>query len=378
MRTSGCPPVSLVVHVVFGGQFPDGREVVAAHLAAEQGRQLAARIVVVGVGPPAMHGRLSRRITDYRAVESGSRGTQCLAALGATRQVLAGAGGRSLLHAHGLRALAVAGVLHPRRGLGTVYTAHGAGGTRPQRSARALLERALCRRVDQVIVCSQHLAFGLGRVSQHATHVVLNGAPSLGPVTPDDRAYARALLGVHDADPVIGIVGRLAPEKRHDVFLAAGADLVHRFPRAQLLVVGDGPDRRRLTRLARTHGLARHVRFLGHVDDVLPVYRSLDLLLHTSDVEGTPLAVVEAMSAGVPVVATAVGGVPALVRDGIDGLLVPRREPIALAAAATTVLADAGVRAGMQEALARRGEGPSSASRMCREVSRVYDAAVGS
>ncbi|MGH2454263.1 MAG: glycosyltransferase [bacterium] len=143
---------------------------------------------------------------------------------------------------------------------------------------------------------------------------------------------------VGDALSVLGMVARLAPEKDHDTLLDALVLVRGRHPGARLLLAGDGPERRRLEERARTLGLATAVTFLGHVADVRQVFGELDLYVHSSRVEGLPVALLEAMASRLPVVAGRVGGTEEVVISGGTGLLVAPRDPAALAGAVSWML----------------------------------------
>jgi len=158
------------------------------------------------------------------------------------------------------------------------------------------------------------------------------------------------------------MVGRLAPPQRPDLALRALATVRTRIPEAELLVVGDGLLRPDAERLASDLGLGGAVRFLGHRDDVPELLAEAECALLASDYEGCPLAVVEALAAGVPVVATDAGGIRELVQDGHTGAVAPP-EADALAAALESVLADP-ARAAEQGAEGRR----EAASRLSLET----------
>jgi len=149
------------------------------------------------------------------------------------------------------------------------------------------------------------------------------------------------------AEVVLGCVGRLVPEKGHDLVLRA----VHRLraggAQVQLHVVGDGALRGALEARARSLGIDDSVRFFGFRSDVAQVLRSMDILVSASSNEGLPLAVIEAMASGLPVVATRVGGVPELVEDGRNGLLVPPGVSGALACAIEKLVRRPDLRAAM-------------------------------
>lgn len=150
----------------------------------------------------------------------------------------------------------------------------------------------------------------------------------------------RAELGLSHDTPIIGAVGGLRPEKAFDVLLDAHSQLRERGRRAHLVIAGDGPHRTELERRMERLGLARHVHLLGHRTDIDAILRRVDVGVMSSDWEGMPLFVFECMAAGVPLVATAVGGLPDMVSGEETGLLVPPRDPSALANAIERVLAD--------------------------------------
>ena len=128
-------------------------------------------------------------------------------------------------------------------------------------------------------------------------------------------------------------VANLRPEKSHETLLAAAAELLRDRPYLEFQIVGDGPRRHELEQLARDRNLAPHVTFLGHREDVPALLRAADVFVLPSRSEAFPNSAIEAMAAGLPVVASAVGGLLNLVEDGHTGLLVPPRDPEALVAA---------------------------------------------
>jgi glycosyltransferase involved in cell wall biosynthesis len=151
---------------------------------------------------------------------------------------------------------------------------------------------------------------------------------------------ARVELGIGADVPVIGAVGLLRPQKAYHVLLRATSLLVERWPQLQVLIVGDGPERGALEQLTVGLGLERTVRFLGLRSDVPDILGAFDIAVCCSDFEGSPLSVLEYMDAGLPVVATRVGGLPDLIEPGVHGLLVAPGDPPALAGALGELLAD--------------------------------------
>lgn len=157
---------------------------------------------------------------------------------------------------------------------------------------------------------------------------------------PRDGHASRLALGLSPARPVAVVPARLAPRKGHVDLIAAWPAVQSRAPGAVALFAGDGPLRAPLEAMAESAGLAGAVKVLGHVDDMPALLAAADAAVLPSRLEGVPLALLEAMAAGLPVVATRVGGVTEAVEDGVTGLLVAPRDPGALGLAVGEVLAE--------------------------------------
>lgn len=216
----------------------------------------------------------------------------------------------------------------------------------PLNGALAAAERTLAGVTDALISVSsavrdELLDIGIGRPSQwHVIPVGLDLQQFLDLASPPEaerKHRSRHQLGLPVPGPLIGIVGRLAPIKGHAVFIEAAARIAHSLPEAAFVVAGDGELRRKLETTARKE-LGDRVKFLGWVDDLPALYSALDVVVLTSRNEGTPVALIEAGAAAVPVVATGVGGVPEVVKEGATGLIVPPNDPGATAAAVLTLL----------------------------------------
>jgi glycosyltransferase involved in cell wall biosynthesis len=177
--------------------------------------------------------------------------------------------------------------------------------------------------------------------------------------------------------PLVGAVARLQPEKGIANFLKAAARVYPSCPEARFLVVGDGPLRGELLRLADRLGLRESVRFLGHRADARALIGRFDVLVVPSLTEGTPLIVLEAMAAGVPVIASAVGGIPDQVRHGGEGLLVPPDDTDALVDALLELLRDPDRARLLGEAGRSRANSEFSHAAMVRKIEVVYEAALG-
>jgi glycosyltransferase involved in cell wall biosynthesis len=183
------------------------------------------------------------------------------------------------------------------------------------------------------------MALGIGRPEQFVTipsGVDLAEARRAAPA----RAEIRRSLGLSPRTPLLGIISRLVPIKGITHLISAMPDILRRFPDTHLAVAGDGEERTVLEQQARDSGIAPHVHFLGFRADVAAVTAALDVFVLPSLNEGLGKVLVLAMALGVPVVATRVGGIPEVVKDGQQGLLVPPANPAALAGAITAILGD--------------------------------------
>ena len=184
------------------------------------------------------------------------------------------------------------------------------------------------------------------------------------------RAKARADLGVGPEERVVGIVGRLVPVKNHELMLDAFARLVRSDgPPWRLLVVGGGEDREaELRERARRLGIEGRVLWLGWRRDLPSLYPAMDVVALTSRDEGTPVALLEAIAAGIPVVARAVGGVPEVLEQGALGELVEVDDALAIAAgverAARRTLADE-----QRDRVVAR----FSSARLCADLAELYE-----
>jgi glycosyltransferase involved in cell wall biosynthesis len=159
--------------------------------------------------------------------------------------------------------------------------------------------------------------------------VTIHNGIALAP-RPGAGKAIRAELGLGSDDFVVATLSAMRPEKAHDVTLAAAERLVDRYPSLRLLVVGDGPGRDAVERAAA--GLGDRVVLAGYRPDVMETLDAVDVLVNPSRSDAFPSSLLEAMAAGVPVVASAVGGIPEIVDDGITGLLIdapPRAEAVA-------------------------------------------------
>jgi glycosyltransferase involved in cell wall biosynthesis len=255
-------------------------------------------------------------------------------------------GGFDVVHTH-MPAPAVAArlALPPRSGPALVHTEHNLWDRyrRPTRWANALTYR----RNRAVIAVSDGVAESIR--SHVPAEVIVHGADTTRVVSGDARAtaarVARDRLGLPPDARVVGNVGNFTAKKDHATLFRAIASLGSTPVPTRLVVVGIGPLVSELRGLAAELGIADRVVFAGSRDDVFDLLPAFDVFALSSRYEGLPIALLEAMASGVPPVATSVGGIPEVIADGRDGLLVPPGDPAALAAALDKLLADAGLRA---------------------------------
>lgn len=181
----------------------------------------------------------------------------------------------------------------------------------------------------------------------------------------------RAELGIGVDVPVVATIAIMRPQKALQILIEAFSLLPERLSNARLLLVGDGLSRPALQSRAAELGVQDRVHFLGIRDDPDAVWRASDVAAMSSDFEGTPLAVIEAMTHGIPLAATAVGGVAELLEHDVNALLVQPRDPPALARALTRLLDDPALRTRLA-AEARRGAQDYSLERLMKRTENMY------
>lgn len=243
-----------------------------------------------------------------------------------------------VFHSHGHRPDVVDAGVARRLSIPTVSTMHGffhAGDFKGRLSEQ--LQLAAFRRFEAVVAVSRALRDDLVAhgVSAERVTAIPNAWESAGEFM--SRAEARRALGIPEADVVVGWIGRVTRQKALEVAIASLGHLPD-IP-VSLSLIGDGEERSALEELARTSGLERRIRWHGSRDGARVFMRAFDVFLLCSRWEGTPIVLFEAMAAGVPIVATAVGGVPDVVST-VEAHLVPAGDPQGIAAAVRAVVAD--------------------------------------
>lgn len=257
----------------------------------------------------------------------------------------------AVVHTHGYRPDIVDAGAARRLGIPTVTTVHGFTGGDWKNRLYERLQRRAYQRFDAVVVVSRPLEEQLTRsgVARHRIHCVPNAWEAATP--PLDRAAARRALGEREDGFLIGWVGRLSAEKGPDVLLDALVYLAD-LP-VSVAVIGNGREQRSLAARARHLGVDRQIRWHGVVPGAAGCFTAFDVFLLSSRTEGTPMVLFEAMAAGVPIVATCVGGVPDVISSA-EATLVASDDSVALASAIRAIYRDpAGARARAHRARGR-------------------------
>jgi glycosyltransferase involved in cell wall biosynthesis len=239
-----------------------------------------------------------------------------------------------VLHTHGYRPDVLLGRLARKLRIPIVSTVHGfTGGDFKNRVYQELQRRAYLR-FDAVVAVSRPMAAELARrgISPERLHCVPNAWAETVPFV--DRMQARQALGIHPNDVTVGFIGRLGREKGPDTFIDALQRVRGEY---QAVVVGDGAMMAELVGRANQLGLDGTVRWAGAVDGAGRLIKALDMVVLSSRTEGTPMVLLEAMAAGVPIVATRVGGVPDVITDR-EAVLVAPDDPVGLGEAISHVL----------------------------------------
>lgn len=275
----------------------------------------------------------------------------------------------NVIHSHGRGALLYARLAAIfRTSLRHVHTVHRADGD--PLKAPAWIQRRIIRHVSALVavsVAARDAFLAPAVLSPSRVTVIPNGIDLSRFVPKSIRSCSPS------GAPVLGTVSHLTADKDQATALRAFALLRSRFPAARLQVVGDGPEASRLRTLAQDLGISDGVDFLGLRSDVPELLSRFDVLVHAARTEGLGLAVLEAMACGVPVVATAVGGLPEIVQPGRTGWLVPAGDPLALSQTVVEVLTHPPHVQAIAREAARFVRDHFSRERMAADYRRLYN-----
>jgi len=240
-----------------------------------------------------------------------------------------------------------------------------------------LVEKFLSLFTDMIVCVSQAVKRFVEEVegiSEKKTCLIYNGVGKL-PLFQGDRDshVGRKSLGLEAKDFVVITVASLTPHKGHQVLIDAAGVVSKKHESLRLLIVGDGPLRNKLELCAQESGLSSKIMFTGQRKDIVPLLKLADLfVLPSTEREGLGIALIEAMAEGLPVIGTKLGGIPEVIDDNVNGLLVAPGSPYELAAALEKLIEGKGIR----EKMGRRGrkiyEQRFSAARMNQDIEALY------
>jgi glycosyltransferase involved in cell wall biosynthesis len=255
-----------------------------------------------------------------------------------------------------------------------LHTVHNLAEREIERGVRWIQRYALNHGVVPVAV-AQEVAVSVERLyGVQRCRVISNGIPTnlyASPQTP--RKEWRARQGFAEEDVLFVCVARFAPQKNHALLLNAFAQGPASDPRAHLVLVGEGILQGGLEEQAKNLGLADRVHFLGLRTDIPDVLGAMDVFVLSSDWEGNPLSVMEAMAAGLPIVSTDAGGVPKLFESGKEGFIVARGDAQALGKSMASLLRDQEARQSLGNAAARRARQDFDVSIMVQAYEKLYE-----
>lgn len=326
-----------------------------------------------------LHGRSVRGLVTLPSLGREIRGPQDLGSLAALIRLMRRVRPH-IVHTHAAKAGTLGRLAARLTGVPVIvhtYHGHVLRGYFPPARERVYrgIERYLARQTDELVAVTPRvrgelldmgigapdrfsvvpLGFDLDRFTRAAMH----------------RGHLRRELGAPTDAPLVGIVARLVPIKAHDVFLTAAAAVRRARPATRFVIVGDGERRAQIVADIERLGLRDAVHLLGWRADLERIYADLDVAVLTSRNEGSPVALIEAMAAGVPVVATAVGGVPDVVEDGVTGRLAPDGDAAAVAARILEAI-DRGVAAPLVDLARRRVLERYGADRLVTDIDELY------
>lgn len=243
-----------------------------------------------------------------------------------------------------------------------------------KKSLFAFAERALNRYTDRIITVSEALRSELinrESLDQGKVVTIQNGIETELFETQVRRCFTLRNLDLSLSEQVVGMVARLASQKGVTYFLKAAAMLARDY-KVNFVIIGDGPLRRQLEEEALSLGIKDRVVFTGERHDIPYLLPAFDVFVLSSLTEGFPLTILESLAAGCPVVATRVGGIPEIIRDNFNGLLVEPADPAGLAIAVASLLSDPKKAAAMGQAGKALVKEKFTAAVMARKVEEEY------
>ena len=276
-----------------------------------------------------------------------------------------------LVHAHMYRAELIGNRAAVAAGVPVIMATVHSSRVRPPEDVSALA--AITPSMDRLIVPSEAIRDKVIREGRSARFTIVPNGVDLSRFATSTRCSFRREFGVPRGAPLVGVVARLEPEKGHRHLVEAWRTVRAQAPDARLAIIGEGSQAGKLRALAHELRLDGSVIFTGRRDDISALTADLTISILPSLREAQGITILEAMARRVPVVATAVGGIPEVITDGIDGLLVPPADPPALAGAIVRLLGDPSLRERIGEAGYRTVAARYSIDAQVRRIETIYD-----
>ncbi|HHY83505.1 MAG TPA: glycosyltransferase family 4 protein [Clostridiales bacterium] len=248
-----------------------------------------------------------------------------------------------IIHCHGFKAGILGRLAGWAAGVPLLYTVHNFADYGRKKAAKWLIkrfERWMGSKTDAIICVSHALKNSMSEetgIDEGILHVIYNSVPSWPAA---DGSNARKAHNIGDNCVIIGTVARLIPSKGIDILLKAAAGILPMYPSARILIAGSGPDEEKLKKMAQTLGVSEQVIFAGRAANIQDYYAAFDIFVLPTLSEGLGISVLEAMTFGLPVIATAVGGIPEWIVHGRNGCLVQPGNVFELRSALQSFLED--------------------------------------
>ncbi len=363
-----------VVHIIRGEPFQGGADIYVTTLLAHLDRERFDPSVLVLAKAPAREiplcARLAEAAIDHEVLEAPAKLHPAYFSWTLDRLKAAGA---TLVHTHEYKSALIGLYTARRAGAAAVGTAHGWTASSTKARIYEAIERRLLKRFDGVIACSEFMRRDLVDLGIAPERIpVIYSASELPP--PGDGPEFRRAAGIGEEAFLVGTLGRLSREKGQAVLLEALREVRAHVPGIAVVLAGEGPDRPALEAAVPHLGLSGAVTFMPSLPRprLGSFFEAIDIFVLPSLRENLPLALIEAMQAGRPIVAAAVGGVPELIEDRKTGLLVPPGDPGALARAIRELAGDETLRRRLASEARRQAVQRFTGERFAEQMGEFY------
>ena len=282
-----------------------------------------------------------------------------------------------IIHAHEYKTNFLALLLAKTNNVVPLSTAHGWTGHSTREQFYYWADKIILKRFPKIIAVSSQIRNELlsKGIAGNKVEVILNGIdPNAFQRNESQCTAARETLRLPPEKTIIGSVGRLEPEKNFDFLLEVFAELNKNDKNIYLIIAGDGNLKTHLESRINQLNIAESCKLLGHQADISLIHHALDIYIQSSDYEGTANSVLEAMALQTPVIATDVGGTSELIRDNIDGIIIPPRDHNALRQAINKVIKNRKVSTLHVDSARKRVETELSFENRMKKLEVIYDA----